>query len=379
MASGRRRQSRSVVPSAARFGGVPDERTLDADNPALRTELLSARRPSDVVRAAALLRDGGVVALPTETVYGLAGNALDRSVVAKIYAAKGRPSDNPLIVHVAGMADVPPLVEDIPEAAHLLAERFWPGPLSMVLPKSAVVPPEVTGGAATVAVRAPDHAAFRAVLEAAQLPLAAPSANLAGGPSPTTASHVLADLAGRIDAVLDGGPCRVGVESTVVSLVADVPRLLRPGGVSLAELRDVLGEVAVDPAVTGNLPPDVVPGAPGMKYRHYAPAAPLAVLSGSLPDALAYLREHAAAGTAVLCAAEEVDAFAAVLGESRVVAYGSQTEPETLARGLFAALRALNRPDVTRILARLPAADDSINQATRNRLQKAAGFDEVSR
>jgi len=343
-----------------------------------RTERLSAQVPADVARAAEILRSGGLVALPTETVYGLAGNALDGAVVQKIYAAKGRPSDNPLIVHVGGMADVPALVTAIPDDARRLAERFWPGPLSMVLPKSARVPPEVTGSAATVAVRAPDNAAFQAVLAAAGLPLAAPSANLAGRPSPTTAEHVLADIDGRIDAVLDGGPCRVGVESTVVSLVDDVPRLLRPGGVSLAELRDVLGEVEVDPAVTGNLADDVAPGSPGMKYRHYAPPAPLVVLTGDLPAAADYVRRHATDGTAILCPAEEASAFSQVLGPGRVVTYGALADPDSLAQGLFAALRALSRPDVTRIYARLPAADDSINQAVRNRLQKAAAFTEVS-
>ncbi|QAY71572.1 L-threonylcarbamoyladenylate synthase [Xylanimonas protaetiae] len=334
------------------------------------TALLHASRPEDVAAAAAILRDGGIAALPTETVYGLAGNALDAGVVGAIYAAKGRPSDNPLIVHVASVDDLPRVVREVPATARALADAFWPGPLTMVLPRRDVVPDRVTAGLDTVAVRVPDHEAFRAVLRAAGVPLAAPSANRAGSPSPTTAQHVLHDLDGRIPAVLDGGPCTVGVESTVVDLTSTPPRLLRPGGVSLEQLRAVLGEVDVDPAVAGELAPDQTPGSPGMKYRHYAPAAPVLVVEGDVADAAAWVRAQPERHPAVLCFDEEADAFAGL----DVVTYGSATDPASLARGLFDALRTVDRPEVTRVFARCPADDAGLYRAVRNRLLKAAAF-----
>ncbi|QAY64676.1 threonylcarbamoyl-AMP synthase [Xylanimonas allomyrinae] len=332
--------------------------------------MLDAGRPADVASVAAILRDGGIAALPTETVYGLAGNALDPDVVGAIYAAKGRPSDNPLIVHVASAEDLPSVARTVPAAARALADRFWPGPLTIVLPRRDVIPDRVTAGLDTVAVRVPAHEAFRAVLRAAGMPLAAPSANRAGSPSPTTAAHVLHDLDGRIPAVLDGGPCDVGVESTVVDLTRTPPRLLRPGGVSLEQLREVLGEVEVDPAVVGVLAGDAVPGAPGMKYRHYAPTAPVVVLEGAVDAAAAYVRAQGLDHPAVLCFDEERPAFAGF----EVVTYGSAGDAAGLARGLFDALRALDRPEVTHIFARCPAADDGLNRAVRNRLLKAAAF-----
>lgn len=334
------------------------------------TAFLSASRPGDIEKAAGILRDGGIAALPTETVYGLAGNALDPAVVGAIYAAKGRPSDNPLIVHVASAEDLPAVVREVPDAAMALAAAFWPGPLTIVLPRRDVVPDRVTAGLDTVAVRVPAHEAFLAVLRAAGVPLAAPSANRAGSPSPTTAQHVMDDLDGRIPAVLDGGPATVGVESTVVDLTTTPPRLLRPGGVSLEQLREVLGEVDVDPAVVGEMRDDEVPGAPGMKYRHYAPAAPVVVVDGEAPAVAAYVREQGLAHPAVLCFDEDTEAFAGL----DVVTYGSQDDPQSLARGLFDALRALDRPDVTRIFARCPDADDGLYRAVRNRLLKAAAF-----
>ncbi|MDR2722670.1 MAG: Sua5/YciO/YrdC/YwlC family protein, partial [Cellulomonadaceae bacterium] len=224
----------------------------------------------------------------------------------------------------------------------------------------------------------PDHPAFQAVLREAGIPLAAPSANTAGRPSPTTASHVVTDLAGRIDAVLDGGPCRVGVESTVVSLAVSPPRLLRPGGVSLEQLRDVLGDVEVDPALVGELAPGVVPGAPGMKYRHYAPTAPVTIINGSRENAIRWLTSEGESGTAVLCFDEEVSAFSAALPGAVVVPYGPENDPATLARRLFDVLRTLDEtPNVTAIYARCPSRDDGLYRAVRNRLFKAAAFTEV--
>ena len=217
------------------------------------TLLLSDHCPDDIQTAGEILRRGGLVAIPTETVYGLAANALDGATVKKIYAAKGRPSDNPLIVHISQFSQLAPLVREVPQAAKELADAFWPGPLTIILPKSDLVPQEPSGGLSTVAVRCPSHPTARAVIDAAGVPLAAPSANLSGKPSPTTFRHVQEDLTGRVDALLDGGDCAVGVESTVLTLAEGTPRILRPGGITLSQLQSVLGKVEVDPAVLHQL------------------------------------------------------------------------------------------------------------------------------
>ena len=207
----------------------------------METLLLSDRCAGDIRKAGEILRRGGLVAIPTETVYGLAANALDGEAVKRIYQAKGRPSDNPLIVHISDFSQLAPLVREVPEAAKRLAAVFWPGPLTIILPKSDLVPTTTSGGLDTVAVRCPSHPTARAVIDAAGVPLAAPSANLSGKPSPTTFRHVQEDLTGRVDALLDGGDCAVGVESTVLTLAQGTPRILRPGGITLAKLRSVLG------------------------------------------------------------------------------------------------------------------------------------------
>ncbi len=334
------------------------------------TQRLSAFQPDDIAVAGAILRRGGVVAIPTETVYGLATAADNAVAVERIFAAKGRPSDNPLIVHIADIQALETLCRDVPDEAFLLASRFWPGPLTLVLPKKDTVPDVVTAGLPTVAVRLPASPEARAVITAAGVPLAAPSANRAGRPSPTCADHVWADMNGRIDAVLDGGACCLGVESTVLDLTSQIPRLLRPGGVTHEELEAALGVVvAVDPAVLGLLPPGEKPRAPGMKYRHYAPEAPVVILSGDAKAAAAYVQKNNAKGTAVLCAEEEKSIFPDVL----VVCYGRESEPKSLARGLFDALRQLDDPEIQIIYARRPAAG-GLMDAVRNRLGKAASF-----
>lgn len=344
--------------------------------------MLKSDLPADVARAASIIRQGGLVALPTETVYGLAGNALDTSVVQRIYAAKGRPSDNPLIVHVRSFDDIGQVAQDVPDVARALAEGWWPGPLTVVLPKNPAIPGEVTGGGPTVAVRSPDHPAFQQVLDAAGVPLAAPSANTAGKPSPTTARHVWEDLRGKIDAVLDGGPCRVGVESTVVSLVTDPPRLLRPGGVSLEELWDVLGYVEVDPAVSGDMTSGEAPGSPGMKYRHYAPAAPVTAVTGTPVNALRYLLDRVENNpdVAVVCFDEDLGFLGPLREESDdlvVIPYGSQEDPDALSHGLFEALRTADGSGADYILVRCPESNDGLYRAVRNRILKAAAFQEA--
>ena len=273
----------------------------------MKTELLGST-PEQIEKAAQILKDGGLVGIPTETVYGLAANALDGAAVAKIFEAKGRPMDNPLIVHVADFNDIESfeLVSEIPGSARLLAKRFWPGPLTMIMKKGKAVPDEVSAGLDTVAIRFPSHPVAQAIIRAAQLPLAAPSANLSGSPSPTTARHVMNDLDGKIEAVLDGGECEVGLESTVITLADGVPRVLRPGGVTVEQLRETLGEVEVDDAVLNQLEEGKKAASPGMKYKHYAPKANVVLLKCSDDEYIDYVNDHGGRGVAALCCDEDL-------------------------------------------------------------------------
>ena len=234
----------------------------------MKTLMLSAEKREDVALAAKLIREGGLVAFPTETVYGLGANGLDAGAVLHIFEAKGRPQDNPLILHISEPREMENICHDIPQAAWLLTERFWPGPLTMVLPVRDNVPKRTTAGLDTVAVRCPKTAAARELIRLAGVPVAAPSANRSGKPSTTTAAHVLHDMDGRIDAILDGGACEVGVESTIVDLTGERPRLLRPGGITPEELKALLGVLDIDRAVLGQIANDAVVRAPGMKYKH---------------------------------------------------------------------------------------------------------------
>ena len=302
--------------------------------------------------------------------YGLGASALDDAAVERIFEVKGRPQDNPLIIHVAGPEALGEWCEAVPESAYILAERFWPGPLTLVLRCRKTgelhIPDRVTAGLDTVAVRCPDHPATLAVIRLAGVPIAAPSANLSGKPSPTTALHCLHDLEGKVEAVLDGGPCRVGLESTILDLTVSPPRVLRPGGVTLEQLRECLGEVELD---RGLVQPGETPKAPGMKYRHYAPAAePILVRCGDGETFRQYAAGLPDEGTAVLCWTGEAERFPG----KRVLAYGRGDEPETLAANVFAALRELDTPDIRRILARCPE-EKGVGLAVVNRLKKAAG------
>ena len=328
----------------------------------MNTELLNASQPE---RAAEILRAGGLVALPTETVYGLGANGLDEEAVKRIFEVKGRPQDNPLILHVSSAEDLTKWCRDIPEEAWALTERFWPGPLTLVLPRRASVPLRVTAGLETVAVRCPDHPLTREVLRLAGVPVAAPSANLSGKPSTTTAEHCIHDLWGKVEAILDGGPCRVGVESTILDLSVFPPRVLRPGGVTLEQLRSLLPETELDP---GLVKPDETPKAPGMKYRHYSPQAEVRLLAGEKERFADYVNSLPDEGAAVLCYAGEEGLFPG----KRVLAYGREDAPETLAAGLFDSLRALDTPEVKLICARCPS-EEGVGRAVVNRLKKAAG------
>ena len=335
----------------------------------MNTLCLSAADPSTPAMAAAIIRRGGLVAIPTETVYGLGADGLNEEAVASIFAAKGRPQDNPLILHVAEPGEIEKFCHSIPKAAYTLAEKFWPGPLTMVLPARDIVPKRTTGGLSTVAVRCPDNDVTRAIIRLSGVPIAAPSANLSGKPSTTTAAHVLHDHDGKIDAIVDGGPCRVGVESTIVDLTDEHPRLLRPGGITPEQLKEVLGELVIDRAVTAQIDKDAVVKAPGMKYRHYAPQEPVVIVSGSREAASRYIHRHFIPGDRVLCFAEELPLYA----DCAPLAYGAEGDVNTLSAGLFAALRELDDPGIHQVYARCPVGG-GVAYAVQNRLKKAAAF-----
>lgn len=338
----------------------------------LNTEMLSASSEKDLTHAAQLLRDGKLVAIPTETVYGLGANGLDETAVAKIFEAKGRPQDNPLILHISEAQEMERFCKNIPETAWILAEKFWPGPLTMVLPVQEIVPKRTTANLSTVAVRCPKTEATRTLIALAGVPIAAPSANRSGKPSTTTAAHVLHDMDGRIEAIVDGGPCEVGVESTIVDLTDDVPRLLRPGGITPEELIEVLGELEIDEAVLGQISNDAVVRAPGMKYKHYAPNAEVIIVAGSRQAACKYIRKQFEPKDAVLCFEEELSLYK----DCNPTSYGKESDSNTLCAGLFAALRALDTPEICKIYARCPEGNGTA-YAVRNRLKKAAGFQVV--
>ena len=335
----------------------------------MNTLFLSAAAPDTALVAADILKNGGLVAIPTETVYGLGANGLDEAAVAKIFEAKGRPQDNPLILHVADAADMEKFCHSIPKAAYALADAFWPGPLTLVLPARDTVPKRTTAGLSTVAVRCPDCDITRSIIRLAGVPVAAPSANISGKPSTTTAQHVLHDHDGRIDAIVDGGSCRVGVESTIVDLTEERPRLLRPGGITPEQLLEVLGDLVIDKAVTARIDKDAVVKAPGMKYRHYAPSEPVVIVAGSREKAARYIHRHFTPGDRVLCFEEELPLYA----DCAPLSYGKEADVQTLSAGLFAALRELDDPAIHQVYARCPEGG-GIAYAVQNRLKKAAAF-----
>ena len=325
--------------------------------------------PNAVRDAAAILRRGGLLGIPTETVYGLGADALNEDAVSRIFLAKGRPQDNPLIIHVPDASWLERYCRDVPPAAYQLAERFWPGPLTMILPRRDIVPLQTTGGLETVGVRCPNHPVTLAIIEAAGVPIAAPSGNTSGRPSPTTAAHMIEDMDGKIDGIVDGGPCTVGVESTIIDLTVTPPRLLRPGGLPLESLRQVLGEVAVDKAVTGLLAAGERPRAPGMKYRHYAPHAPVTVVTGE-PERSARRIQGLLSDTAgVIC----FDEYAPLFPGHIIHKLGPAADKSAQARHVFDALRTFDGTDVTEIFAQCPD-DGGLGLAVANRLKKAAGF-----
>ena len=327
-----------------------------------------------IKEAGEVIKNGGLVAFPTETVYGLGGDGLNHSSSEKIYKAKGRPSDNPLIIHIADISDLEKIVKNIPEKANKLAKAFWPGPLTMIFEKSDLVPLETTGGLNTVAVRMPNHKIALELIRQSGGYIAAPSANLSGRPSPTNAEHVVEDMNGRSDIIIDGGSSTIGLESTIVDLTGDVPMVLRPGYISIKSLSRVVGDVVFDPALV-SVNENETPRAPGMKYRHYAPKGELVIINGNEKAVIEYIKKQS---EEALKAGERVGIIATEetylnYRATSVQNIGSRDDEETIAKRLYAVLREFDNDNVTRIYSE--AFDTpSMGQAIMNRLMKAAGY-----
>ena len=319
----------------------------------------------NIARAAGVIKAGGLVVFPTETVYGLGANALDPSAAHKIYTAKGRPSDNPLIVHLADVADAEKYSYTC-DLYYKFSERFMPGALTVILPKRDCIPLEVTGGLDTVALRVPSNPTANALIRAAELPIAAPSVNLSGKPSPTTVKHVIEDMNGRVDVILDGGDSAIGLESTIIKIDGDKVTLLRPGGITYEELISVHDEIILSGSVTGKF--DGVPDAPGMKYRHYAPDAKVYLVDGDDEKFYEYVNQRPDSG--ILCYDEDLHHIA----NGSIISLGHRNDIDEQAHNLFKCLREFKDVDV--IFARMPSRD-GIGLALFNRLVKAAGFEVI--
>ena len=329
--------------------------------------------PEVIRKAAETVKNGGLVAFPTETVYGLGADALNPEAAARIYAAKGRPSDNPLIVHIADLQALDAIAGPVPEAALKLAEEFWPGPLTMIFHKKECVPKQTTGGLSTVAVRMPANRIALELIRASGGYIAAPSANLSGRPSPTSGAHVREDMDGRIDMILDGGDARIGLESTIVDLTEEIPMILRPGYISIDMIRKSLGKAEYDPAIEGGLASGQAPKAPGMKYRHYAPKGELTIVSGEREAVVAYIRARIACKKPDqrigVIATEETESL---YNADIVLNIGSAEDEEAIARHLYGVLRSFDEQQADLIYSEA-FYGCRIGQAIMNRLIKAAG------
>ncbi len=328
-----------------------------------------------LMRAGEIIRRGGLVAFPTETVYGLGGNGLSPSSAKKIYAAKGRPSDNPLILHIADRNELYSLVSEIPETAEKLMEAFWPGPMTLIFPKSELVPMESTGGLDTVAIRMPSHPIALGLIRAAGVPIAAPSANASGRPSPTRASHVWEDMQGRVEMILDGGEVGIGLESTIIDLTSGIPTILRPGYITQTMIEGLIGHIEVDKASTGENTENVRPKAPGMKYRHYAPRAEMTLVSGECAKVCEKLSQLAAEQiiqgkqVRIICTEETLRTFSGM----DAVSAGFRSHPEMIAHNLFRLLREADQDEVDVLLSET-FEETELGVAVMNRLMKAAGY-----
>ncbi len=353
--------------------------------------------PEAVKKAGEIIRKGGLVAFPTETVYGLGANALDSEAASKIYSAKGRPSDNPLIVHIAQIESLSRIAEDIPESAVKLAGKFWPGPLTMIFKKKPVVPMGTTGGLDTVAVRMPNHEAALDIIRSGGGFIAAPSANTSGRPSPTCAEHVIEDMSGIIDMIIDGGPVPIGVESTIVDMTEAVPMILRPGYITPDDIKGITGSVSVDPGIISKPSEDVRPKAPGMRYRHYAPKASMAIVDGDNEKVVSYINKRIAELTVqgkkcgVISSKENKNLYKCDIippdpvsepterfqtHKTCVIIKDAGSGSEEAARNLFRILREFDAEDVDMIFSE-SFNEGQISTAVMNRLLKAAGYNVV--
>ena len=327
--------------------------------------------------AAEAIREGKIVAFPTETVYGLGANALNSVAIERIFEAKGRPSDNPLIVHIADKEKLYELTESIPEKAVALMDKLWPGPLTLVFRKSSIIPSVITAGLNTVAVRMPEHPVARELIRLSEIPVAAPSANVSGKPSTTTAQHVLQDLDGKIDIIVDAGSSRVGLESTVLDMTVEPPMLLRPGGVTPEQIEEIIGHIELDKTILGRLSIDNVPKSPGMKYKHYSPKAHVTLVrSGNMDNQvekildLAKIKRDEGKKVGVCATDKTISRYDGY----EVISMGNRDKPETIAANLFSILREFDDRGIEVILAET-VDEDGVGLAIMNRMIKAAGYD----
>lgn len=333
--------------------------------------MIFAANKENIKKAGKLLAEGGVVAIPTETVYGLAANALDSNAVKKIFEAKGRPADNPLIIHITKAEDMEKYAYPN-EKAYALAKRFWPGPLTIILPKKDIIPSIVSAGLDTVAIRCPSHPIARQIIDEAGVPLAAPSANLSGKPSPTKAEHVFDDFGDKIDGIIDGGSCDCGLESTVVTVATNPPVLLRPGFITPAKLREILPNLEIAEAVLNELPADAKVLSPGLKHKHYAPKAKTTCVTGSTENAVKFINSRVSDNkkTAIIC----FDGEEKELSPSSIIhSYGKINEEEKQASKIFDLLRLTDKEDVDEVYIRTNLTDE-VGLAVYNRLLRACGF-----
>lgn len=340
----------------------------------MKTELIKAGQDNIAEaagRAAWFLNRGEIVAIPTETVYGLAASIYSEDALKEVYSVKGRPQDNPVIVHISSMEMLKGLVTEVPQDALLLAERFWPGPLTMIFRKTDRVSDTITCGMDTVAVRYPSHPVANAVIKAAGVPLAAPSANLSGKPSPTTADHCVHDLWGKIPLIIDGGQCEVGVESTVVSMTGDHPVILRPGIISLEEIRELIPSAEVSEAVTRKVSDDEKVISPGLKYKHYSPECKVIIVKGDLESFSSYVKDNCSDGDFAMCFFGDENSI-----PIPCIPYGIKEDARSQAHSIFAVLRQLDSIGAKRVFVRAPQESGEA-MAVSNRLMRAAGFDEV--
>lgn len=323
----------------------------------------------NIKRAGEALKKGALVGIPTETVYGLAANALIGESVKHIFEVKGRPQDNPLIIHISKAEDCIKYVEEISDKAKLLMEKFWPGPLTIVLKAKSIIPMEVTAGLDTVAVRCPENKIAREIIDAAGVPLAAPSANTSGKPSTTTAQHVFHDLNGKIPYIVDGGSCDIGVESTIINMSGDKPMLLRPGKISKEEIEALIGEISLSPAIFQKMSDDFKAQAPGMKYRHYAPNASVLLISGNDDKVISYIKANATENDGIICFDGEENLFC----KGKILSMGNREDPVSLSHNLFDILRKFDELGVEKIYSRKCRSDGKY-LGVYNRLAKASGY-----